>query len=121
MINDHVRAIGAYDAAQDPSDLFNICLHDGDIQAFDMRWDQALLAASAIPTKLQDSVQLQTVLALYEQETIRNSGQPSFSRLKTTVRRKTDQTMRTRNFRVRNELAERGTVTKNQKRERSLR
>ena len=66
MINDHVRAIGAYDAAQDPSDLFNICLHDGDIQAFDMRWDQAPLAASAIPTevvleslyksKLQDSV-----------------------------------------------------------------
>ena len=48
----------------------------------DPRWDKALLTASEIPTenvleglnklKLHDSVQLQTVLALYEQEIVRN-------------------------------------------------
>ena len=34
---------------------------------------------------IRDSVQLQTVLALYEQENIRNNEQPSHSRLKTSV------------------------------------
>ena len=66
-------------------------------------------------SKLQDSVQLQTVLALYEQENIRNNEQPSYSRLKTSVRRHIDQTMRTRNFRAQNEIVERGPVTKSQK------
>ena len=51
-------------------------------------------------SKLQDSVQL---------------GQPSCSRLKTAVRRRVDQVMRTRNFRARNEIVERGTVTKSHK------
>ena len=32
------------------SDLFNICLHDDDIQDFDTRLDQALLTPSEIPT-----------------------------------------------------------------------
>ena len=86
---------------------------------------QALLAASEIPTemvleglyksKLQDSVQLETPLALYEQENIRNNEHPSLSRLKTSVRRHIDQTMRTRNFRARNETVERGAVTQSQK------
>ena len=65
-------------------------------------------------SKLQDSVQLQTVLALYEQENIRNNEPQSYSRLKTTVRRHMDQTMRTRSFRARNEIVERGAVTKSQ-------
>ena len=64
---------------------------------------------------LHDSVQLQTVLALYDLVTVRNSGQPSNSRLKTTVKLHIDQMMRTRNFRARNEVAERGAVTKSQK------
>ena len=63
----------------------------------------------------KDSVQLQTVLALYHQETVRNNGQPSYSKLKTAVRIHTDQTTRTRNFRVRNEIVERGAVSKGQK------
>ena len=89
---------------------------------FDVRWDQALLSESEIPTdlvlgglfksKLQDSVQLQTVLALCERETIRNNGQPSCSRLKTSARRHIYQTMGTRNFRVRSEIVERGAVTR---------
>ena len=50
--------------------------------------DQALLSASETLTKmvleglymskLQDSVQLQTVLALYDQETVRNNGQTRY-------------------------------------------
>ena len=87
-------------------------------------WDQALLAASEIPTgmvleglyksKLQDSVRLQTVLAMYEQENVRNNEPPNCSRLKTMVRRQIDQTMRTRNFRALSEIVERGAVTKSQ-------
>ena len=66
-------------------------------------------------SKLQDSVKFQTVLVVFEQENIRNNGQPSCSRLKTAVRRHIDQVMRTRTFRARNEIVERGTVTKSHK------
>ena len=69
---------------------------------------------SLVQVKLLDSVQLQKVLASYDQETVRNIGQPSYSRLKTSVGLQIDQTMRTRNFRVRNEIMERGAVTKSQ-------
>ena len=96
-------------------------LLDKHIQDFDVRWDQALLSASEIPTemvlegmyksKLQDSVQLQTVLGLYDQETVRNNGQTSCLRLKTSVKLHIDQMMRTRNFRVWSEVVERGSVS----------
>ena len=66
-------------------------------------------------SKLQDSVQLQTTLAMYEQEIIRNNEQPNYSRLKIAVRRHFDQQMRTRSFRDRNEIVERGAVTKTPK------
>ena len=72
-----------WSSAKRLSDLFKKRLQSDDVQDFDVRWDQALLAASEIPTemileglyksKLQDSVQLQTVLALYDQETVRNN------------------------------------------------
>ena len=90
MIYEHFRATGYYEAVQGLSDLFNIRLWNDDVQDFDVRWDHALLSASETPSamvleelyksKLQDSVQLQTVLALYDQETIRNNGQPSYSK-----------------------------------------
>ena len=77
-------------------------------QDFDTRLDHALLAASEIiaeivlegscKSKLQDSVQLQTVLAMYEQENVRKNEPPNNSRLKTLVRLHIDQTVRTRNF-----------------------
>ena len=125
IIYEHFRATGVEKAVQGLSDLFNIRLQNDDIQDFDTRWDHALLAASEIPTEivleglykseLQDSVQLQTVLALYARDNIRNNEPPSYSRLKTTVRRHIDQTMMTRNFRARNEIVDRGAVTKSQK------
>ena len=104
--------------------LFSVRLQNDDVQDFDIRWDQALLSASDMPSnvileglyksKLQDSVQLQTVLALYHRETVRNNGQTSYLRLKTSVKLHIDQMMRTPNFRVRNEVVERGWVTKSQ-------
>ena len=122
MIYEHFRAIGAYDAVQGLSDLFNIRLQNDDVQDFDLRWDQALLSVSEMrsdvilegffKSKLQDSVQLQTLLALYDQETVRNNGQTSCLRLKTSAKFHIDQMMRTRNFRVRNEVVERGSVRK---------
>ena len=125
MIYEHFRANRAYEAVQGQSDLFNICLHNDDVQDFDTRRDQALLAASEIPTemvleglyksKLQDSVQFQTVLALYEQENIRNSEPPNYSRLKTNVRRHVDESMTTRNLRAGNKIVERGAVIKSEK------
>ena len=73
------RATGAYETIQGLSDLLNIRLQNDDVQDFDVRWDQALLAASDMPldvileglykSKFQDSVKLQTLLAWYDQET----------------------------------------------------
>ena len=133
MIYEHFRATGACEAVHGLSDLFNIRLHNDDVQDFDVRWDHALLSASETPTemvleelyksKLQDSVQLQTVLALYDPETIRNNGQQSYSKTEgiCEVKKLIDQTMRTCNFRARNEIVERGATSKSQKRKESQR
>ena len=124
MTHENFRATRAYEAAQGLSDLFNIRLQNDDVQDFDVRWDQALLSASETPTemileglyksKLQDSVQLQTVLALYDQETVRNKRQPSYSRFKTAGRLHIDQAMRARNCRARSEIVERGANSKSE-------
>ena len=131
MIYEHFRATRAYGAVQGLSDLFNIFSQDGDVQDFDTRWDQALSAASTTPTenvleglyksKLQDSVQLHTVLALSEQENIRNNEQPSYSRLKTSVSRHIDQTQRTRNFRGPERKSRKRSSNQESKREKSQR
>ena len=52
MIYEHFRATGAYESGPGLSDLFNFRLHNDDVQAFDTRWDQALLSASEIPTEM---------------------------------------------------------------------
>ena len=52
--------------------------------------------------------------ALSDQETVRNNGQTSHLRLKTSVKLHIDQMMRTRNFRVRSDVVERGSLTKSQ-------
>ena len=83
MIYEHFRATGAKKTVQGLSDFFNIRLQNDDVQDFDVRRDQALLSASDMPSdvileglcksKSQDSVQLQTVLALYDQGTVRTN------------------------------------------------
>ena len=124
MIYEHFRATGAYDAVQGLSDMFFKRLQNDDVQDFDVRWDPAV-SASETPfemvlegfyrSKLQESFQFQTVMALYDQEALRNNGQPSYSSLKTATRLHIDQTIRARNLRVRSEIVERGVVTKSQK------
>ena len=113
-IYDHFRETGAHAAARDLSDLFNVFSHGDDVQGFDTRWHQTLSAASEIPTEnvleglyffffskqKRDSVQLQTVLALYDQEIDRNLALPSYQRLRTMVRQHIDQTIGTRNFKT---------------------
>ena len=71
-------------------------------------------------SKLQNSAQLSTVMALYDQEVARNNGTPNYQQLKTAVKLHIDQTMRNRNFRARNDVVERGSVTKSQKRKQSI-
>ena len=51
MICEHFRATGVNQTVQGPSDLFRKRLQADDVQDFDTRWDQALLAASEIPTE----------------------------------------------------------------------
>ena len=83
--------------------LFRI--QNDDVQDFDVRWDQALLSADEqlsvkileglYKSKLPDSVQLQTVLTLYDQETL-NGEKTSYFMLKSSVRLQIDQKMRSR-------------------------
>ena len=105
---EHFRATGAYEAVQGLSDLFATSLQNDDVQDFDVSGDHAHLSVSDMPSdmileglcksKLQGSVQLLTVLASFDQETVRNNGQPSYSRNQSSVRLHIDQTMKTRNF-----------------------
>ena len=122
MVDGHFRGTGAHEAAQGLSDPFNIRLRNDKVQDSDVRWDQALLSASETATEmvleglykstLQDSVQLQTLSALDDQETIQNNGQPSYPKLKTSVRLHVDQTMRTQNFKAQNETVDTGATSK---------
>ena len=50
-------------------------------------------------------------------ETVRNNGQTSYLRLKTSVQRPIDQMMRTQNFRVGNEVVERSTDQESKRKE----
>ena len=116
-IYEHFRATGAHEAVQGLSDWFNIRLRNDDVQDFDTTWHQALLSASENPpemflegffkSELQDSVQFQTVLTMYEQENIRNNERPNDSRLKTPVRRHIDQTTVTKSHKGKKANAER--------------
>ena len=126
MIYERFRATEAHEAVQGLSTLFALSLQNDDVQDFDVRWDHALLSVSEMPldvmleglykSKLQDSVQLQTVLALLRPRNCsKTMGKTSYLRLKTSVKIYIDLMMRTRNFRVRNDVVERGSVTKSQK------
>ena len=122
MSYEHFRVTGAHEAALDLADLFSVSLQSDDIQDSDMRWDKALLTSSEMPKddvqesvykmRIRGSAQLQTVLAMYEQEIDQYRSTPSCQNLKTMVRRHIDHTARTRNFRVRNERIETGVVVK---------
>ena len=96
--------------------MFSITLENDDIHDFDFRWEQALLLTSDPPSdkvleglfvsKLQDSSQALTVMALYNQEILRGSGK----RLIMCVKLHVEQAQRSKNFRFQNEITERGAV-----------
>ena len=77
------------------SGLFSIKLDNDDIQDFDLRWEQALLITSDSPpdkvlgglyvSKLQDSSQAQTIMALYNQEIVRGGEKRDYHRLRMCV------------------------------------
>ena len=105
--------------------MFTLSLQNDEVQDFDVRWDHALSSVSEMPSdpileglyksKLQNSVQVLTVMALYDQEVSRNNGTPNYQQLKTAVKLHNDEMMRNRNFRVRIDVVERGSVTKSRK------
>ena len=66
-------------------------------------------------SKLQDSTQLQSFLALYNQESIGNGGEPDYHRLRMCVKLHIDQTLRNKNVKIQNEIVEREAVTKGNK------
>ena len=126
MIDEYFCATGAYEAVQGLAHLFTMSLKNNDVQDFDVRWDHALFMVSEMlsdaileglfKSKLQNSVQIRTVMALCDQEVARNSGTPKYQQLKkTAVNLRNGQMVRSRNFRVRNDVVERGSVTKTQK------
>ena len=88
MIFEHFHATGACEAVQCLSDVFSIRLQNDDVQDFYVRWAQALQSATELPTEMireeivSQNCRLQTVLALYDQETVRILALPSYQRSK---------------------------------------
>ena len=89
MIYEHFRATRSYEAVQGLTELMRKRWQNDDVQDIDIRWDQALFSASDVPSdvvleglcktqKKQATEHLQTVMALYDQETVRNNGQTKF-------------------------------------------
>ena len=92
----HFRAAGAHEAALDLSDLFNVFfLHASEVP-------KDIVLDSLYFMKIGESVQLRTVLAMYDQDIDRYRAMPGYLRLKSLVRRRIDQMIRTRIFKARN-------------------
>ena len=63
--------------------------------------------------RIRESDQLKTVLELYDMENRQKISMPDYQKLKTMVKRSTDQKLRLRNFDARNERIETGAVVTN--------
>ena len=50
MIYEYFRATGAHEAAQGLSTLFAVSSQNDDVQDFDVKWDDALLSLSEMPS-----------------------------------------------------------------------
>ena len=96
MIYEYFRTTGACGAVQGLADLVSMTLQNDDVQNFDVRWDHALLTVSEMPSDvileglykstLQNSVQLRTLMTLYDQEVAPNNGTPNHQQLKTSAK-----------------------------------
>ena len=121
MIYGYSRVTGAREAVLDYTDLFSIFLQGDDVQDFGYQMvpspimkdlPKESILESLQKMRLRESVHLQTVLAMYQQESPQGRSRPNYQKLKTMVRRHTDQTIRARNFQVRNERVETGVLIK---------
>ena len=91
MIYDYFRVTGAHDTVLDYADLFSVTLHDDNIQELVTRWDEVLLCVSKIPSddvleslyrsRIRESVQLKTVLKLYDMEIHQKISMPQLSKI----------------------------------------
>ena len=122
-ICDYFRAVGAHDTVLDYADLFSVTLHDDNIQEFNTRWDEVLLSMSQIPSddileslyklRIHESAQLKTVLEMYGMEIHQKIS--VLKKLKTMVKRSTDQKLRLQNFDARHGRIESGAVVQSRK------
>ena len=122
MIYDYFRVTGAHDTVLDYADFFSITLLDDNIQEFETRWDEVLLSMSKIPSddfleslyklRIRESDQLKTVLEVYDMEIHQKISVPNCQKLKTMLKRSTDQKLRLRNFDARHGKIESGVVGK---------
>ena len=112
MIYEYFRVTGAYDSVENDADLFTIVLRNDDIQDFDPKWDGILLSKTKISSvdtleglyklRIRESEKLNTVLELYNMEIHQKKAGPDYHRLKTMVKRSTDQNLRIKIFEARN-------------------
>ena len=86
-----------------------------DYQLSDMHSDPIL--EGLYKSKPQNSAQLRTVMAFCDQEVARNYGTPNYQLWQIAVKLHIDQMMRNQDFKARNDVVERGSVTKSQKKE----
>ena len=124
MIYDYFRVTSIMKQYKDSQTCW-LSFQNDDVQDFDFRWDHALLPVSEMPSdvileglyksKLQNSAQLQTVLAIFYQKTARNTGMTNYQQLKTAVKLHMNQMILTRHLRVWIDIVERGSVIKSQK------
>ena len=106
LIYEYFRPTGSFDEIQGSSGLFSNKLENVDIQDFDFRWEEALLLTSDPPSdkvleglyvsKLQDSSQAQTIMALFNQAILREGGKRDHHRLKMCVKFRIEQAQRSK-------------------------
>ena len=65
--------------------------------------------------RTSESAELKTVLELYDMESHQKRSMPNYQKLKTMVKRSTDQKLRLRNFEARHGRIETGALVKNRK------
>ena len=119
LIYEYFRPTGSHAQIQGLSGLFSVKLENDHIQDFDLRWEQALLLTSDPPTdevlegscvsKLENSTQMETIMALHNQEILR--GGRNYHRLRMCEKSHIEQIQSSKNSRIQDEI-ERGIVIK---------
>ena len=90
MIYEYFRIAGTHEAVLDYSNLFSVTLHGDDVGSsfsISKRPPNDSILESLYKMRIRESVQLQTVLAMYEQEIHQDRSKSNDQKLKTMVRR----------------------------------